>query len=81
MLIHGRSKLHYAVDSDNINTVKVLLQNGGDVTQASNKGNAPLHIVVSKGNKGMTEVLLQHVRPEKLIAFINALLAVVRLSM
>ncbi|XP_076672115.1 uncharacterized protein LOC143371117 [Andrena cerasifolii] len=69
---HGRTKLHYAVDSDNINTVKILIQNGGDVTQASNKGNTPLHIAVSKGNKEMMELLLQHARPEKLTNFINA---------
>lgn len=69
---HGRTQLHYAVYSDNVNAVKILLLNGGDVTQTSNKGNTPLHIAVSKGSKEMVEVLLQHVRRDELIDFINA---------
>ncbi|KAL3278401.1 hypothetical protein HHI36_013728 [Cryptolaemus montrouzieri] len=69
---HGRTPLHHAVDSGDIDIVRTLLKNGAKVTQITNKGNTPLHLASSKGYCDIIDALLQYVSADELKDFINA---------
>jgi len=52
------SKFHFAIQHDDLEAVKVLLEHGADVNKADAYGNAPLHYAI--GNPVMLKVLLEH---------------------
>ncbi|MFP3024484.1 MAG: ankyrin repeat domain-containing protein, partial [Wolbachia sp.] len=70
--IDGRTPLHYAVSNRHVDIVNILLTNGANVNQVTNKGNTPLHTATSKCYKEIVEVLLQHISRDKLNDFVNA---------
>ncbi|CAL1282905.1 unnamed protein product [Larinioides sclopetarius] len=68
----GHHPLHWAASNGHISILKFLLEAGADPTYVTNKGNTPLHIAVSKGLLTITEVLLQFVKCDELVNFVNA---------
>ena len=67
-----RSVLQYVVSNQNLKMVNVLLQNGADVAQVSNKGETLLHNATSVGSEQIVETLLSHVKGTKLKNFVDA---------
>lgn len=68
----GSSSLHWAVHNGHGSIVRLLLENGADAFQVTNKGNTPLHIAASKNNKKMVEILLKYVPQGKLKNLVDA---------
>ena len=55
----GTTALHWAVRSDDMETVKLLLQAGANVRMADRYGITPLRFAAENGNAAMIEVLLK----------------------
>lgn len=58
--IGARTPLHFAVRSDSISTVRILVQNGALVNVTEENGMTPLHIAVSNGNFGIAKFLIDN---------------------
>jgi ankyrin repeat protein len=59
--IDQMSPIHYAVEGNKIEAVKILLENGADVKSLEgDAGRLPLHYAVSKNNLEIVKLLLQY---------------------
>jgi serine/threonine-protein phosphatase 6 regulatory ankyrin repeat subunit A len=54
---NGRTALHYAVEKDQIEIVKLLKQKGADLTLKDDSGRTALHIAQSKGLSTIANML------------------------
>lgn len=54
----GMTALHHAVDSNNPEAVKFLIEHGASLTAKTNTGWTPLHIAAQDGNKDIIATLL-----------------------
>ena len=57
---YGRTPLHYAINFDNYENVKLLLDNGADVNAKDNEGKTPLYWAVEMGKYEIVKLLLEH---------------------
>jgi ankyrin repeat protein/L-ascorbate metabolism protein UlaG (beta-lactamase superfamily) len=58
--IGSRTPLHFAVSSDSINTVKILVQSGALINVTDENGMTPLHIAASNGTFEITRFLIDN---------------------
>ena len=58
--IGARTPLHFAVRSDSISTVRILVQNGARVNVTDENGMTPLHNAVSNGNFEIAKFLIDN---------------------
>lgn len=68
----GYTLLHWAAYHGRQSIAKQLLEVGANVILASNTGETPLQIAVSKGHGEIVEIILQHVKMSELKQVLNA---------
>jgi len=56
----GMTPLHYAVDMESADVVKILIEHGADVNTQDNSGRTPLHIATASNYDRMIRLLIRH---------------------
>ena len=55
----GKTLLHEAVENDNLDSVKFLVEKDADCNVRNRQGNTPLHIASQKGNPEIIKELMK----------------------